>query len=82
MHDDGGKIGVADLVEGIAFGKGVRLYLEVVVIRDALDRRFWIVAAVTVLIVQTPTESLLIAQSNLFELEFDFLVRLVVASMR
>ncbi len=77
MADDGGEIGVADFIQRVAFGKGMRLDFEVVVIRNALDRRLRVVAALAVLIVEMAAEGLLVAEGDFFDLQFDLLMRLV-----
>src|SRR5271167_1036439 len=52
VADDGSEIGIADFVERVALGEGMRLDLEVVKVRDTLDRRLGIVTAFAVLIVE------------------------------
>jgi hypothetical protein len=52
VSNDGGEVGVADLIEGIALGKRERLDFQVVVVRDTLNRGFGIVAPLPVLIVE------------------------------
>src|ERR1700745_1957625 len=44
VDDDGGKVGVVDLVESFALDEGMRLDFQVVVVRDALNRGLGIVA--------------------------------------
>src|SRR5580692_5399489 len=77
MRDDGREIGIADLVQRVAFGKRMRLHLKVVKVRYALGRRLWIMTTLAILIVETTAQVLLVAESDFFQLEFDFLVRLV-----
>src|ERR1017187_1072076 len=77
LADDGREIGVADLIESVAFGERMRLDFQVVVIRNALDRRFGVVAALAVLIVEVASEGLLVAEGDLFEFQLYLLVGLV-----
>ena len=67
MGNDGGEIGVAHFIETIPLSEWVGLDFKVVVIGDTLDARFGIVAALTVLIVEMPSQSLLVSESNFFE---------------
>src|SRR5208283_432625 len=67
VRDDRGQVGIAHLVQRIAFGERMGLDVEVVVIRDALGRGLLVVAAGAVLIVELAAERFLIAESDLFE---------------
>src|ERR1022692_579892 len=71
MANDGGEIGVADLVERIALSEGVRLDFKIVEVRYTLHRRLGIVAALAVPIVELAAESLLITESALFDCQRD-----------
>src|ERR1022692_1184194 len=67
VTDDGAEIGIADLVERIALGEGMRLDFEIVEVGYALHCRLGIVAALAVLIVELASQSLLIAKRDLFD---------------
>src|SRR5580704_16171647 len=77
VRDEGGEIGVADLVQSVALGERMRLDVKVVVIRDTLRGGLGVVAALAVLIVEMATERLLIAEGDLFDLELHRLMGLV-----
>src|SRR5579862_8068487 len=77
MADDRGEIGIADFVQGISFGEGVRLDPEVVIVGDALDRRLGIVATLAVLVVESASERLLVTEGDLFNLQFHLFVGFV-----
>jgi hypothetical protein len=55
----------------------MRLDFQVVVVRDTFDGRLRVVAAIAVLIVELASQRLLVAESDLFELEVNLLMRLV-----
>src|ERR1035441_5969468 len=74
VADDGDQVGITHFVEGVAFGEGVRLDLEIVVIGNALWRRLWIMAASAILVVELRAELLLVSQRDFFDLEFDWLL--------
>src|SRR5579863_3118460 len=61
VADDRREIGVTDFIESVSVGERMRLHLEIVVIGNALDGGFGIVAAPAVLIVEMAPERLLIA---------------------
>src|SRR5579863_2896665 len=74
MADHRRQVGVTDGVVGVALAEGMRLDLKIVVIGDAHYRGLRIMASLTVLAVEAIAESLLVAERNLFQLEFDLLV--------
>ncbi len=79
MADDGSKIGIGQLVEGVAVGERVRLDFEIVEVGYALYGRFGIVAALAILIVELAAQGLLVTQSDLFDGQSNFLSRFVAA---
>src|SRR5271157_1154974 len=65
---DGRQIGVTHLIECVALRKGMRLHLEVVIIRNALRRRLRIMATIAILLCEKKSKLLLIAEGRFHNL--------------
>jgi len=72
-----GEIGIAHLVQSVSLSEGVGFDFEIVEVRNPLNGRLGIVAAIAVLRVEMAPERLLIVQCDFFDLEFNPLLRLV-----